>query len=180
MICDAVELSLPHQAPAALRSAGRASRLRSGRRSCLRPAPPGLRRRAPTCETSRAMSRDRRAPTLKACLRRGRSGSEMAGAPSASAGRMWRARGAPIPPAVDPGRAEQTWPLASRSFVQWRAPPGRQEPRPLHGVWVDGRRDGSWVVGGLTSVFHLPCQPDLVFEFQREVFCSPVWPGVDL
>lgn len=52
--------------------------------------------------------------------------------------------GAPIPPAVDPGRAEQTRPMASRSFVQWRAPPGRHEPRPLHGVWVDGGRDGSW------------------------------------
>ncbi|GGJ62165.1 hypothetical protein GCM10010121_085990 [Streptomyces brasiliensis] len=37
------------QAPAALRSAGRASRLRSARRSCLRPAPRALRRRAPTC-----------------------------------------------------------------------------------------------------------------------------------
>src|SRR2546421_8806730 len=42
--------------------------------------------------------------------------------------------GAPIPPTVDPGRAEQTRPMASRSFVQWRAPPGRHEPRPLHGV----------------------------------------------
>ncbi|MET8767674.1 recombinase family protein [Streptomyces sp. NPDC004658] len=26
----------------------------------------------------------------------------------------------------------------------WRAPPGRHEPRPLHGVWVEGGRDGSW------------------------------------
>lgn len=34
--------------------------------------------------------------------------------------------------------------MASRSFVQWRAPPGRHEPRPLHGVWVDGGRDASW------------------------------------
>ena len=56
----------------------------------------------------------------------------------------WRALWAPIPSTVDPGRAEQTRPVASRSFVQWRAPPGRHEPRPLHGVWVDGRRDGSW------------------------------------
>lgn len=68
----------------------------------------------------------------------------MDGAPFASAGQEWRARGAPIPSADDPGRAEQTRPLASRSFVQWRAPPGRQGPRPLHDVWVDGRRDGSW------------------------------------
>ncbi len=47
------------------------------------------------------------------------------------------------PDTVDPGRAEQTRPMASRSFVQWRAPPGRHEPGPLHGVWVDGGRDGS-------------------------------------
>jgi hypothetical protein len=67
----------------------------------------------------------------------------MAGAPFASAGEQWRAWGAPIPPAIDPGRAEQTRLMASRSFVQWRAPPGRHEPRPLHGVWADGRRDGS-------------------------------------
>ncbi|MFC9050684.1 hypothetical protein ACFU5D_01915 [Streptomyces anthocyanicus] len=58
--------------------------------------------------------------------------------------RAYRAGGAPIPTTVDPGRAEQTRPRASRSFVQWRAPPGRPEPRPLHGVWVDGGRDGSW------------------------------------
>lgn len=50
----------------------------------------------------------------------------------------------PSRPTADPGRAEQTRPRASRSFVQWRAPPGRPEPRPLHGVWVDGVRDGSW------------------------------------
>jgi hypothetical protein len=58
--------------------------------------------------------------------------------------------GASIPSAIDPGGAEQTRPLASRSFVQWRAPPGRQEPRPLHGVWADGRRVGSrgrWWLG---------------------------------
>jgi hypothetical protein len=39
---------------------------------------------------------------------------------------------APIPSTIDLGRAEQTRPRASRSFVQWRAPPGRHEPRPLH------------------------------------------------
>lgn len=32
-------------------------------------------------------------------------------------------RGAPIPTTFDPGRAEQSRPRASRSFVQWRAPP---------------------------------------------------------
>jgi hypothetical protein len=57
----------------------------------------------------------------------------------------WRALGDPVPPAIDPGRAQQTRSLASRSFVQWRVPPGRQEPRPLHGVWVDGRRE--WELG---------------------------------
>ena len=78
------------------------------------------------------------------CLRRGRSGSGMAAAVMRRPVRRGLCKGAPIPSAIDPGRAEQTRPLASRSFVQWRAPPGRQEPRPLHGVWVDGRRDGSW------------------------------------
>jgi hypothetical protein len=39
--------------------------------------------------------------------------------------------------------------MTSRSFVQWRAPPGRHGPRPLHGVWVDGRRDGS--LGGCVA-----------------------------
>jgi len=41
--------------------------------------------------------------------------------------------------------------MASRSFVQWRAPPGRHEPRLLHSVWVDGGRDGSWGSGGLLA-----------------------------
>jgi hypothetical protein len=74
----------------------------------------------------------------------GSAGTGMEGAPSPTAGPQWRARGAPIPSTVDPGKAEQTRPMASRSFVQWRAPPGRHGPRPLHGVWVDGGRDGSW------------------------------------
>ncbi|TQJ92608.1 hypothetical protein FBY22_3491 [Streptomyces sp. SLBN-31] len=72
------------------------------------------------------------------------AGTGMEGAPSPPAGRSGVARGAPIPYAVDPGKAEQTRPMASRSFVQWRAPPGRHEPRPLYGVWVDGVRDRSW------------------------------------
>jgi hypothetical protein len=37
----------------------------------------------------------------------------MEGAPSPTAGPMWRARGAPIPSTVDPGRAEQTRPMAA-------------------------------------------------------------------
>lgn len=82
---------------------------------------------------------------IRACASGGGSaGTGMEGAPLAGAGTLWRARGASIPSTADPGRAEQTRPRASRSFVQWRAPPGRPEPRPLHGVWVDGRRDGSW------------------------------------
>ncbi len=44
-----------------------------------------------------------------------------------------------------PRQAEQTRGLASRSFVQWRAPPGRQAPRPLH-VRV-GRRQTGWERG---------------------------------
>jgi hypothetical protein len=59
----------------------------------------------------------------KTCLRRGRSDSGMDGAPFASAADSWRALWAPIPSAFDPGRAEQSRPRASRSFVQWRAPP---------------------------------------------------------
>jgi len=79
----------------------------------------------------------------------GSAGTGMEGAPLPTAGTLGRAWGAPIPSTADPGRAEQTRPRASRSFVQWRAPPGRPEPRPLHGVWVDGGRVGSWgrVVG---------------------------------
>lgn len=63
---------------------------------------------------------------------------------------------------VAPGKAEQTRPMASRSFVQWHAPPGRHEPRPLHGVWVDAGRDGSWGEWwvereGRRRVHALPC-----------------------
>lgn len=74
----------------------------------------------------------------------GSAGTGGKGAPSPSAGASWCVWGAPIPSTADPGRAEQTRHRASRSFVQWRAPPGRPAPRPLHGVWVDGGRDGSW------------------------------------
>jgi hypothetical protein len=48
----------------------------------------------------------------------GRSGSEMDQARPVPAGSSWWMRGAPIPPAIGPGQAEQTRPLASRSFVQ--------------------------------------------------------------
>jgi hypothetical protein len=78
------------------------------------------------------------------CLRRGIGRHRDGGGAVADCGSVGAARGAPIPSTVDPGKAEQTRPRASRSFVQWRAPPGRPEPRPLHGVWVDGGRDGSW------------------------------------
>lgn len=47
----------------------------------------------------------------------------MEGALWAGAGRWVVAVGTPIPSAVDPGRVEQTRHRASRSFVQWRAPP---------------------------------------------------------
>ncbi len=80
----------------------------------------------------------------------------------------WRAWGAPIPSAIDPGRAEQTRPMASRSFVQWRAPPGRHEPRPLHGVWVDGRRDGSQVSGGRSLLKRCRREPDPLRSTARE------------
>jgi hypothetical protein len=78
------------------------------------------------------------------CLRRGIGRHRVGGGAVPGRGHIVVSVGAPIPSTVDPGRAEQTRPMASRSFVQWRAPPGRHEPRPLHGVWVDGGRDGSW------------------------------------
>lgn len=57
--------------------------------------------------------------TVRACASGGGSASTgMEGAPLPSAGTLWRAWGAPIPSTADPGRAEQTRPRASRSFVQ--------------------------------------------------------------
>jgi hypothetical protein len=54
--------------------------------------------------------------------------------------------------------------LESRSSVQWRAPPGRQEPRPLHGAWVEGGREGSGASGELRNEgqarFSLHCRLD--------------------
>ncbi|MFF9393491.1 UTRA domain-containing protein [Streptomyces griseoluteus] len=78
------------------------------------------------------------------CLRRGIGRHRDGGGTVADRGPVVACAGAPIPSTADPGRAEQTRHLASRPFVQWRAPPGRQAPRLLHGVWVDGGRDGSW------------------------------------
>lgn len=75
----------------------------------------------------------------------GSAGTGWEGAPFPAAGTSWRALGAPIPSTIDPGRAEQTRPMASRSFVQWRAPPGRHEPRPLHRRV--GRRRTGWELG---------------------------------
>jgi hypothetical protein len=128
--------SLQVQAPAALRSAGRASRLRSGRRSCLRPAPPGLRRRAPTCESGRAMSREpRSAATLKACLRRGRRPRVPAGV-VACAGSSHPVCHRPRQSRADAAPGVQVVRTVARST--WT--PGTT---PAPGVWVDGRRDGS-------------------------------------
>lgn len=91
------------------------------------------------------------------------------------AGGVWL-WGAPIPSAVDPGRAEQTRHRASRSFVQWRAPPGRPAPRLLHGVWVDGRRDGSWGErwGSLGSPSNTQdaSSPARIFAASRMLFSS--------
>ncbi|CAM5625471.1 hypothetical protein STENM327S_02296 [Streptomyces tendae] len=142
--------TLLHQAPAALRSARRArSLLRCGAPLL----PPARSARAAPTRAHRwigpvAMSRaeyiahlavktmppagDRPAPGWRGHHRRPRARSGVRGE-------------LPIPSTVAPGRAEQT------------RPPGRQgrsysgalhldapEPRPLHGVWVDGGRDGSW------------------------------------
>lgn len=55
--------------------------------------------------------------------------------------------GSSHPTTDEPGRAEQRRPVAANSFVQWRAPPGRNEPRPLQGVWAtaDGMEPGERV-----------------------------------
>jgi hypothetical protein len=74
----------------------------------------------------------------------GRSGSGMDHQLLAAAGRVtgWEL---PIPPTIDPGRAEQTrtggrqhWAVSFRSPRSWR-PPARARSRKW---WVDGRRDG--------------------------------------
>jgi hypothetical protein len=67
--------------------------------------------------------------------------------------------------------------MASRSFVQWRAPPGRHEPRPLHGVWVDGVRDGSWGEWWVEAVV-TPDLPIHVSDLRIEGV-PQVYPGVD-
>jgi hypothetical protein len=144
----AVELSLLHQGTR-LRSAPRGG-LPGSARGCA----PAFGPRCPGCVDARplwigpvVMSRS---PDTFAAQGQGHAsgggsaGTGWEGAPFPTAGTSWRAWGAPIPSTVDPGRAEQTRPMASRSFVQLGAPPVRHEPRPLHGVWGDGRRDGSW------------------------------------
>ena len=101
------------------------SRLRRPPRSCLRPALRALRRRAPTGEEAGLMSGER-------CAVRSRSSSASGGgAPTPGwRGRRWRVpaewgvRGE-LPSRPPPTQAEPSrrGPGASRSFVQWRAPP---------------------------------------------------------
>ena len=53
----------------------------------------------------------------------------------------WLRWGLIIPPAIDPGRAQQTRPRRSRSFVRWALHLDRRGlARSLAG-WADGRRD---------------------------------------
>lgn len=73
--------------PAALRSAGRASRLWLRPRSCLRPARRCRRRRAPAVDRPEGHETRTKPAASRGCLRRGRSDSGMEGAPFASAGR---------------------------------------------------------------------------------------------
>ncbi|CAM5363763.1 GTP 3',8-cyclase [Streptomyces microflavus] len=110
--------------PAALRSAGRASRLWLRPRSCLRPARRCRRRRAPAVDRPVGHESRTKPAASRGCLRRGRSDSGMGrGAVRECRPERGERRGAPIPTTFDPGRAEQSRPRASRSFVQWRAPP---------------------------------------------------------
>ncbi|GHI07258.1 hypothetical protein Scel_55790 [Streptomyces cellostaticus] len=143
---------------------------RTARAGPLGPAPCAFGARAVPLGPQRAtaLSRDLEGQALGQNNASGGGSADtgMEGAPFPAAGSSWRAWGAPIPYTVDPGRAEQTRPMASRSFVQWRAPPGRHEPRPLHGVWVDGVRDGSWGgwwvgVRGLVSAEELTSVTDI-------------------
>jgi hypothetical protein len=93
-------------------------RLPADRRSCLGRAP-----RAPA-DRPRGMAAEPRQPTARSrrCLRRGRSDSEMT--PTRRRPRVHRGvRGSSHPTCHRPGQAERTRPRASRSFVQWRAPP---------------------------------------------------------
>jgi hypothetical protein len=134
----------------ALKAARSAHRARPGLRSCLRPAParPVSVPRTGIASGPRVELRTGVA-TVRTSLRLGIGRHRDGGGAVPDCGSIVVSVGAPIPSAVALGRAEQTRPRASRSFVQWRAPPGRPEPRPLHGVWVDGGRDGSWGSHGL-------------------------------
>lgn len=149
-------LPLHHQAPAALRPPG------------VLPAPPRAPLLPPARSVRAAPTRAHwwvgpvaisRSPHITACGQSsasggGSAGTGMKGAPSPAlgpaAGPLRRTPRAPIPHTVGRGGAEQTRPMASRAFVQWRAPPGRHEPRRLHGVW---RRGGWWVS---TLPFRMP------------------------
>jgi hypothetical protein len=69
--------------------------------------------------------------------------------------------GLPIPPAIDPGIAEQTrtgsrqhWAVSFRQSRSWR-PPARARSRKR---WVDGRRDGQELVGSFSRrIQHRAC-----------------------
>jgi len=138
-----LQVSLPHQGSRLrYRSAGRASGARPRRRSCLRPARPGRRRARP-----RGM--DRRLCGANLTAHSGHQGDASGGgaqapgwiASPAPAGASWW--GAPIPPAIDPGKPSRRGP--------WR--PGRSYSGALHldarnharstDVRAEGRRDGS-------------------------------------
>jgi hypothetical protein len=167
------------QGPAALRSAGA---LPAPRRATLLPSARSA-RAAPTRAHGQRKGMGRNASTPS-----DRQSSASGGGAQAPRWRRRRSRvpahrgeraDAPIPSAIDPGGAEQTRPLAFRSFVQWRAPPGRQEPRPLHSVWADGRRDGSqgkWWVGGyarsMSPRAEKPRMPALAAAARRRPQCG--------
>jgi hypothetical protein len=152
-LIELLQVPLPHQAGCAPLRRAR-SRLRAGRRSCLRSAPPTLRRRAPTrgrAPTIRVGHRGARPPVKDmppAGALRLRDGGGAAGEcrPSvAGAGGSHPVCHRPRQSRADAAQGRQ-----GRSYsgaLHLDAP----EPRPLHGVWADGRRDGSWGSGELRS-----------------------------
>lgn len=114
-----IRLSLLHQG-SSLRSS-RAPRLTAGAlRSCLRPAlGPGYAGRATRArEPGRGETEGTRHASGGGAQTPGWTGRRWR-----VAAESWRASWAPIPTTFAPGRAEQSRPRASRSFVQWRAPP---------------------------------------------------------
>lgn len=140
-----VRLSLHHQVrlrsapPGALPAPPRAPLLPPARSA--RAAPTRAHMQAPVCVSRSPQS----ASGSRRCLRRGIGRHRDGGGTIADCGPVGVRAGAPIPSTADPGRAEQTRPRGVKVVrTVARSTFDAPEPRPLHGVWVDGGRDGSW------------------------------------